>query len=368
MSKQKEMKVLMIGPFPDPINGVSVANINLEKYLATKGINISKIDTNFRNVSSKQGQGLPLLQIGYFIKNYLQAWKVLFSNVVYITPGQTFFGIAKYAPFILLSMLVRKSYIIHVHGNYLGKEFENLKGVKKKIFAFLISKASLGIALSESLKLNFTGLLFSDKIRVVENFAEDIFFLKPETKKHYDKLRILYISNLIKEKGILDVLDSLILLKKAGISFEAEIAGSMEKSIEADIRDRLKMLGNQVRYSAEVKGEKKKELLINANVFILPTYYAMEGQPISIIEAMAAGNAIVCTPLPGITDILNERNAIFVNKQDPKQISEKLADLAANSSNLKDYSEYNSRYAFEKFRLDIFGDKIYQLLKEACRI
>ncbi|HXA01674.1 MAG TPA: glycosyltransferase family 4 protein [Cytophagaceae bacterium] len=361
------MKVLLIGPFPDPVNGVSVANINLKKYLLDKGLKVSHINTNFRNISSKQGEGLPLLQVGYFIRYYLQAFKVIFTNVVYITPGQTFFGVVKYAPFILTSLLFRKPYIIHIHGNHFGKEFENLHGIKKRVFAFLVSKAGMGIVLSQSLTKNFNGLLPVHKIRMVENFAEDVFFLSADPGKKYDKLRILYISNLIKEKGILDVLQSLILLKEKGIPFQAEIAGSIEKSIEKEFYEKILSLRDHVIYHKEAKGEVKKELLLNANVFILPTYYSMEGQPISILEAMASGNAVICTGLPGITDIINERNAIFVERQNPTQIAEKLEYLAINLPQLKEYGEYNAAFAKEKFRLDIFGEKIYQILKEACR-
>ncbi|MFL5731030.1 MAG: glycosyltransferase family 4 protein, partial [Cytophagaceae bacterium] len=356
------------GPFPDPVNGVSVANINLKNYLVSKGLNVSSINTNFRNVSSKQGEGLPLLQLLYFIKYYLQLYKILPSRVVYITPGQSFFGIVKYAPFIFICRLFRKPYLIHIHGNYLGKEYKKLQGLKRKIFRSLISGAHTGIALSPSLKSNFDDLLPDSRIRTVENFAEDLFFTGLGPEKNYGELRVLYMSNLIREKGILDVLDSLLILKKEAVPFQSEIAGHIEKTIEDLVREKLTLLGDQVRYYKEVRTALKKQVLVNANVFILPTYYSMEGQPISIIEAMASGNTIICTPLPGITDIINERNAIFVERENPAGIAGKLKELSKDLPRLRETGQYNATFAMERFRLDVFGGKIYELLKEACRI
>jgi len=40
----------------------------------------------------------------------------------------------------------------------------------------------------------------------------------------------------------------------------------------------------------------------------------MEGQPISIIEAMASGNLIITTKHGGIQDICSDMNALFCKK------------------------------------------------------
>ena len=42
----------------------------------------------------------------------------------------------------------------------------------------------------------------------------------------------------------------------------------------------------------------------------------MEGQPISILEAMGFGNVIITTKHAGIPDICSDKNAVFVEKKD----------------------------------------------------
>jgi hypothetical protein len=41
----------------------------------------------------------------------------------------------------------------------------------------------------------------------------------------------------------------------------------------------------------------------------------MEGQPISILEAMGLGNVIVTTKHAGIPDVCGNKNAVFVDKK-----------------------------------------------------
>ena len=53
-------------------------------------------------------------------------------------------------------------------------------------------------------------------------------------------------------------------------------------------------------YIGIVNGKAKKNLLEWGNVFVLPTFYKMEGQPISILEAMATKNLVVTTNHAGI--------------------------------------------------------------------
>jgi glycosyltransferase involved in cell wall biosynthesis len=286
---------------------------------------------------------------------------------VYITPGQTFFGIVKYSPFILLALLLNKPYLIHLHGNYLGKEFMQLKGIKKNIFRFLISKARFGIALSHSLKENFKGLLKEDNIAVIENFADADLFISNSNQKDYQFPKILFLSNLIKEKGILDVLDALILMKRKNISFSAVLAGQMEEEIKELIKGKINELGESVKYYPVVLGELKKQVLSEANIFILPTYYSMEGQPISVLEAMASGNAVMCTRIPGITDIANENQVIFVDKQNPEEIAAHLEALSNNMNRIKEYSTTNFNFADSRFRIEHFGEKIIELFNRSCR-
>jgi len=359
------MKVLIIGPFPEPINGCSYANKVLFDNLIHKGDSVKKINTSTQNLSSSQGTNFSILKALSFIKVYLEAYKVINSNVVYLTPGQTFFGVLKYAPFILLSILFKKPYVIHVHGNYLATEYQMLKGIKKRIFKFLLKNASAGIVLSELLKGNFKNLLDDSKVFIVKNFVGDnLINAYSLEKKFKDIPRILYLSNLMSQKGILDLLEALVILQNEGVEFTAKLAGNIENSILNEVQEKLHILKDHISFLGLVKGDQKIKILLDSNIFILPTYYVMEGQPISILEAMATGNIIVTTPHAGIPDIIDSKNGFFVETKNPRQIADCLTKISQNlSDNVLLFSDYNANYAKVNFTELNFSNAILNILK-----
>lgn len=358
------MKVLLIGPMPYPVTGVSVANEAVVRYVKRKGDTCNIINTHIeKDVTSVQGDKFSLRKSFSFLSVYKNLSAVKEVDVVYTTPGQTFFGIIKYAPFYLKCLFSGIPYIIHLHGNYLGKEYSRLAGLQKWIFRYFISRAAAGIALSETLTENFKGLLKKEKVHVIENFVSADLAEGDYSRKEYDKLRILYMSNLMREKGVLDLLDGLRLLDKQGISFSAEFAGTIESGIRHKVEKRFSKLGERVTYLGLVEKEAKKEAFTRSNVFVLPTWYIMEGQPISIIEAMATANVVVTTRHAGIPDIVGQNEAFFVCKNDPEDLAKVLGEIAENLPAIAEISRHNREFALKRFKEDVFGEKVYILLK-----
>jgi glycosyltransferase involved in cell wall biosynthesis len=360
------MRILIIGPFPKPINGCSLANeIFLKQLKLVSSVSVSKINTNAKNISSENVGQFSFSKVFSFLQVYRQVFKVRRSDVIYTTPGQTFYGIVKYMPFYFYCILIGKPYIIHIHGNHLGNEYKSLQGLKKRFFSYFIKKASAGIVLSNSLKDNFEGLLDSKKVFIVENFAQNDLVQKSKMTKPKDMLRLLYLSNLMEEKGIIDFLDSLILLKNEGILFEADIAGKIEDESDSIINNKFNELKGFIKYHGVVSGQNKKDLLEKSNIFILPTYYRMEGQPISLIEAMATGNIIITTNFSGIPDIISEDNGYFVQPKSPKNIFEVLVKINTKlEKNINQYSTVNIKYVKSYFTEAQFSNKILKVIKQ----
>jgi glycosyltransferase involved in cell wall biosynthesis len=266
-------------------------------------------------------------------------------------------------------LILQKPYIIHVHGNHLGNEYASLKGIKNWIFSYFIKKASAGIVLSQSLRINFTGLLHHDKVFIVENFAQDDLMQKKNIPKPKDILRLLYLGNLMVQKGILDFLESLILLKKEGILFTADIAGKIEDEMEFIILNKFKELQGFIKYHGVVYGQAKIDLFVNSNVFVLPTYFLMEGQPISLLEAMATGNIIITTNFSGIPDIITTDNGYFVLPQNPQNIFDAFNNINKNlKKNILKFSKTNINYVKSNFTEDSFTDKIFKIIKQVYEV
>ena len=355
-------KVLIIGPFPDPISGVSIANKVVKELLSVDSdFLVETINTSYPSFDEQIGK-FSIKKFLFYLSLNLSFFKIFKNNIVYITPGQTFFGVLKYSLFISITSLLKKELIIHVHGNYLGKEYQSLKGIKRVLFYFLVSRFTKGIVLSNSLKHNLTPFLEDKNIFSLPNFAQDYLYTK-DKKFVKDELRIFYLSNLMKEKGIFCLLNALKNLEKNNIIYKAKIAGNIDQKYSKEILNLFTELKN-TEYIGIVNGDDKKNLLEWGNVFVLPTFYKMEGQPISILEAMATTNLVVTTNHAGISDVFQDKiNGYFVEKNNENSIQKILSYLAANKSELKKIAEYNKTFFLNNFTVDIFKKNLLEIIK-----
>ncbi len=357
-------KILFITPFPPPITGNTLASKVLFEELQKRDFSLDKINMGYGYFLTDK----KVFKIFKSIWKFFSVYKIPFNTYIYMTPGQTFKGLIRYSPFILLSYFFHKQLIIHIHGNYLGQEYENLKGIKKKMFKYLISRANKGIVLSKSLRRNLEPFLPASRIYELPNFVEDYLFsinMEKKLEQNFEELRIIYLSNLMKEKGILDLLEALSILRKENIQFKAKIAGHIDQALRGNIENYLNDLKDNVEYLGVVYGEQKKKLLEWGNVFIFPTFYKIEGQPISILEAMATGNVILTTKHGGIPDIFKEGiNGFYIEKQNPKNIVNKLKFLLQNKNLCKEIMEHNMNEAKEKYRVKTFVENFVRILED----
>jgi len=357
-----KISILLIGPFPGPLSGVSIANQVVREVLSDDSqFEVDLINTSYSRFDEEIGK-FSFKKTFFYLALYLNIFKIFKHKIIYITPGQTFYGILKYGFFIILGSIFRKELILHVHGNHLGEEYKSLNGIKKNIFYCLVSRFSKGIVLSDSLKHNLTPFIDQGSVFCLPNFAQDYLYEEDKNLVN-DELRIFYLSNLMKEKGIICLLKALKNLEKYNITYKAKIAGNIDEKFSKEILQLLNELKN-TKYVGVVNGEAKKNLLKWGNIFVLPTFYKMEGQPISIIEAMATKNVVVTTNHAGILDIFKDKvNGYLVKKNSIKSIQDILTYIAINKSEIEKIATYNKEFFLENFTVNTFKKNLIKIIK-----
>ncbi|MBE15190.1 MAG: hypothetical protein CL867_03005 [Cytophagaceae bacterium] len=358
----KPKRILMIGPFPKPTTGVSLANQVVREILEqAPGYTVNSINTSLDRFDEKVGS-FSLYKLFYNLKFSLSAFKLISQDIIYLTPGQSFFGVAKYSLFILLGSLFKKELVIHVHGNHLGTAYKKLSGWKKRYFKLLVSKMTKGIVLSKSLRPNLSPFLAEAQIFELPNFAQAYLSqqLRPPVK---DQLQLVYLSNLMEEKGILVLLEALQMLENENVPYKARIAGNIDADNREMVQAALSKL-THTQYIGVVHGLEKKELLNWGNAFVLPTFYTMEGQPIAILEAMATQNAIVTTAHAGIPDIIKDKeHGYFVAKKDAHSLYQQLKYMQLHLDEVAQIAQNNSAYFQSHFTPTQFEERLLRILK-----
>ena len=199
----------------------------------------------------------------------------------------------------------------------------------------------------------YSNLMPEEKIHVVPNAGNyDI----PARQVHNEKsdLRVLFLGNFKETKGVVNTMESFFLLdtevqKKvkflfAGNWHEAETRAKMDFLLSKDVDNRIEIVG-------PVFGEAKFELLASCDVFIFPSFYRNEGHPWVLVEAIAAGLAIISTNHAAISQtVIHNHNGFLVAKQSPEEIAAKLEELVLNEE-LREKFQANSRSLYlEEFR------------------
>lgn len=354
-------KICFVAQFPPPIHGLSKAietlyDSDLNSYFALEKINI----TNNKK----------------FLVTML---KILTStsDLYYLTISQSRGGNLRDLVILKLIKIKHKKCIIHLHGGHYRQLVDNnMAGWQKKANYKIIKKLTGAIVLSDSLKRNFQGMIADEKIHVVMNCVDNEYLLSDaevlkklkslQTKKI---LHVMWLSNFIRSKGYLEVLEMAKLEKERVIDggkmrFHFDFAGKFFEDTEKQIFENYvtkNKLEDFIKYHGIVDGQEKKELLKLCDIFILPTHYPNEGQPISILEAMGNAMFIVTTNHAGIPDIVKDGvNGIIIDKNSSiNKTYEKLASIDNNTFNI--ICSRNRDYCKQQFSQQKYIDRMKEI-------
>jgi glycosyltransferase involved in cell wall biosynthesis len=105
---------------------------------------------------------------------------------------------------------------------------------------------------------------------------------------------------------------------------DGELEQARHYANKLDVAHRVECLG-------WVTGEHKRALLARCTVFVLPSYN--EGQPMSVLEAMAAGTPVLSTRTGGVPDAVTDGvNGLLVEAGDVEALSAALSVLLSNEA------------------------------------
>jgi glycosyltransferase involved in cell wall biosynthesis len=201
------------------------------------------------------------------------------------------------------------------------------------------------ILLSDHLRSDFDfEPALGSKIRIVPNGVPGP--IDPSGKRlptGAEPIRIVYLSTLYSSKGYLDLLRAVAILRRRNkLNIHCAFCGALYEGAErrpstfagSGFANSISRMGleSAVTYEGLVLGEEKAEMLRRSHIFVLPTAYPNEGQPISAIEALSYGIPVVATPYRGLKDIVVDGlTGLFVPFGDPCSLAKSLSRLVSDA-------------------------------------
>jgi glycosyltransferase involved in cell wall biosynthesis len=168
--------------------------------------------------------------------------------------------------------------------------------------------------------------------------------------------RVLFLSNMIADKGPVVLVEALAVLAGRGVALEATFAGAAgDGRTVDDFRAAVARhgLGERVRYVGPVFDAAKDDLLAGHDLFALPT--SRDAFPLVLLEAMQYGLPVVTTTVGAIPEIVVDGDTGFlVPPRDVAALADRLEQLARHPDlrlrlGCAGRARYRERFTFESF-------------------
>ena len=306
MSQAKPVKILIVAPALPIVGGQTVqAQRLLEKFQAEPDLQVALQPIN--------PQFLPELQKIKYIRTILTTLKYLFDlfvkipryDVIHIFSASYFSFLLAPTPALLISKIFRKKTVLNYHS---GEAEDHLKRWRTAV----------------------PTIRLFDKIVVPSDYLVDVFaefnlkaesifnFVNTEKYKFRERnpLQPIFLSNRNFEElyNVGCILRAFAIIQQKYRNAQITVAGDgAERELLQELAKDLKL--ENVEFIGRVTQKEMPELYDQADIYLNSSN--IDNMPISIIEAFAAGTAVVSTDAGGIPYICETgENALLVAKND----------------------------------------------------
>ncbi len=220
--------------------------------------------------------------------------------------------------------------VLHLHAAQLHRAWPDLPAPARVLARWVFSLPQACIVLGPQSAEFVTGALRvpPERVVVVNNGVPPP--QHPRRRRDRDGLELLFVGNLSERKGVPELLQAMAQPALTALPVTLTLAGGGDLPAWRARADRLG-LGDRVRFCGWAEGAKLGALMASADALVLPSHD--EGLPLVILEAMAQGLPVVCTPVGEIPASLQDgRHALFVPPGDAPALARALARLLGDAS------------------------------------
>lgn len=165
-----------------------------------------------------------------------------------------------------------------------------------------------------------------DRIERIAHFHAEFGATRP--KRPSPRFRFLALGRFVKKKGFLLLLDAFTEVLQNGVDATLVIAG--EGPERARLEKQVRKLGLRGRVRLPGWIDDPATVFADADCFVLPSFEEPFG--IVLLEAMAAGVAIVATRCDGPREILSEDTAILTPVGDREELARAMRDVVTEET------------------------------------
>ena len=344
-------RLIVIGPLPPPIHGVTVSTSLVLANEALRGrFDIRHVDTSDHRDGSNIGRW-DVINVSIGLKNIASLLRALRGKrgTVYLPISQSPGAFLRDSVLIRAARLRGWRIAIHLRGSEILRLYESQGRVFKWWARSTLGRVTAAAVMGESLRHVFGQLVPPDRVAVVPNGTPP----PARRRSGSNGSTVLFLSNLRRRKGVVEAFDAACITAGQVPRARFVFVGAWEdEQLEMELRARAAPFGDRVQFRSPALGSTKDDLLSNASVFLFPPREP-EGHPRVVLEALAAGLPVVATDQGAIAETIADGvNGFVLPSSDPEMLADRLTQLLLDEE-LRDrmsraaLATYESRFTQE---------------------
>ncbi len=258
-------------------------------------------------------------------------------------------------PFLNMARKRNIPVLDHCHGADFDHFYVSASQKKKNFIRKVYSRYDRIIVLSEEWKQKFSEVVPEDKLTVIQNYCkvQPKEVIEPVLEDRFARKQVVFLGEIGRRKGGFDLPEIIrnTVAKMPDVRFV--ICGDGAKEDVAHIKEEIANIcpGAKVSFAGWVRDDRKHKVLMESAVFMLPSY--QEGQPMSILDAMAYGLPVVSTEVGGIPQQVEDGvNGYLTKPGDVQKTAESLVLLLSDkdkyiAASRESLNIASSKYGFE---------------------
>lgn len=346
---QKKMRIYFCFPVSGPNNGVKIiSNHILNNLLTDNSLSIITVDTAQAKGFSSFGK-FSTRKIVDTLNILSKLINVKRVDLIYLNLTPKGFAFCRDICMILISKIKGAKVTVHIHSNGLENNINLItKYLLKNVKIIVINKLQY-----EKLKE------LRPNVFLVKNALPDFFNRSPfKYKPIENKIKLLFFSNLSKEKGIYRLVSIIRIIAESNLNCEVNIYGGILDKVNSQIFSKLKVKHDFINYFGPITDEKEKYYIFTQNNFLLfLSDINYEVSPLVYIESLMSGLPIITTKQV-VSDGIVAQNAGFHISEDANELLTILQDYNMETTNkeelkLTSRNLYLKNYSFDSFMSQI---------------
>lgn len=350
---------------PPPVHGAAM----MGKYIHDSELINDKFECHYINLTTAKslkdiGRGgiKKLWKFICLLTKIVKRLLTLKPQLVYVTPNSH--GGAFYKDFVVVQLIKLMGYKVIVHYHNKGVATCQDKWLDDKLYRIFFKNIKV-ILLAEALYQDVKKYVKREDVFICPNGIPESLDVEPTSERNNVIPQLLFLSNLLVDKGVLVLLDALKILKERGYSFVCNFVGGETAEIDAvRFKEEVKNRGldEMAIYLGKKYGVEKNEEYAKSDVFVFPSLN--EAFPLVNLEAMEFKLPIVASDVGGVTaEIKDGENGFVCEPGNTNAFVESISKLLDNSDLRKKMGEDGYKKFKEKFTLESFENRFTQMLQ-----